>query len=86
MPEISRFYGIRITMNFVDHPPPHFHATYGDEEAQVEIVSGNVLAGSLPRRAAALVKEWASLHREELEDNWLKRVKLLPLVKIDPLP
>lgn len=85
MPEISRFYGIRITMNFVDHSPPHFHATYGDDEAQVEIATGDVLAGSLPRRAAALVKEWANLHRAELEDNWLKREKLLPLVKIDPL-
>jgi len=61
MPEISRFYGIRITMNFVDHSPPHFHATYADEEAQVEIATGDVMAGSLPRRAAALVKEWTSL-------------------------
>jgi hypothetical protein len=85
MPEISRFYGIRITMNFVDHSPPHFHAMYGDDEAQVEISTGDVLAGSLPRRAAALVKEWTDLHRQELEDNWLKREKLLPLVKIDPL-
>jgi hypothetical protein len=32
MPELSRFYGVRITMNFVDHAPPHFHATYGDDE------------------------------------------------------
>jgi hypothetical protein len=51
----------------------------------VEIATGDVLAGSLPRRAAALVKEWTDLHRQELEDNWLKREKLLPLVKIDPL-
>jgi hypothetical protein len=85
MPEISRFYGIRITMNFVDHSPPHFHATYADEEAQVEIATGDVMAGSLPRRAAALVKEWTSLHRAELEANWLKREKLLPLMKIEPL-
>ena len=30
MPEISRFYGIAITMNFREHNPPHFHATYQD--------------------------------------------------------
>lgn len=29
MPEISLFYGIRITMNWSDHNPPHFHAEYG---------------------------------------------------------
>jgi hypothetical protein len=25
MPEISRFFGIIITMYFDDHPPAHFH-------------------------------------------------------------
>ncbi len=30
MPEISRFFGIFITLNFNDHNPPHFHAKYGD--------------------------------------------------------
>jgi len=69
IPELSRFYGVRITMNFVDHAPPHFHATYGEDEARVEITTGEVIGGSLPRRAAALVKEWAELHRMELEDN-----------------
>ena len=86
MPELSRFYGVRITMNFVDHAPPHFHATYGDEEAQVEIATGDIIGGSLPRRAAALVKEWAGLHRAELEHNWTRREHSLPLSKIEPLP
>ena len=27
--------------------PPHFHATYGDDEAQVEIASGDIVGGSL---------------------------------------
>lgn len=30
MPVISRFYGIVITMNFREHEPAHFHATYGE--------------------------------------------------------
>ena len=29
-----------------------------------------VLRGSLPRRALALVLEWAAAHREELRANW----------------
>lgn len=28
MPEICRFFGIRIQMFFDDHDPPHFHANY----------------------------------------------------------
>jgi len=35
MPELSRFYGIVIKLFFDDHPPPHFHATYGEHEALV---------------------------------------------------
>jgi hypothetical protein len=57
MPELSRFYGLRITMNFVDHAPPHFHASYGEDEAQVAIATGDVIGGAQPRRAASLVKE-----------------------------
>ena len=64
-------------MNYADHVPPHFHVTYGDEEAQVEIGSGDIIGGSLPRRAAGLVKEWAELHRAELEDNWRRREESL---------
>ncbi len=30
MPEIARFYGIVIKLFFGDHPPPHFHAVYGE--------------------------------------------------------
>jgi hypothetical protein len=86
MPELSRFYGLRITMNYADHAPPHFHATYGDDEAQIEIATGEIIGGSLPRRAAALAREWAELHREELEVNWGLREQALPLNKIDPLP
>lgn len=30
MPEICLFRGIRITMYYSDHNPPHFHAMYGN--------------------------------------------------------
>ena len=28
MPEISLFFGIRVTMYYDDYNPPHFHAEY----------------------------------------------------------
>ena len=42
MPEISRFYGIIITMNYREHNPPHFHAIYQDYEISVDIQTGLV--------------------------------------------
>ena len=51
-PRISAFYGIVITMYYADHSPPHFHARYGEFQAQIEISSGRILNGQLPNRAA----------------------------------
>ena len=42
MPEISRFYGIIITMNFNEHNPPHFHAMYQGYEISIDIHTGLV--------------------------------------------
>jgi len=42
-------------MYFGDHDPPHFHALYGEHEAIVSILDGEVLQGSLPRKQLAIV-------------------------------
>lgn len=86
MPRLAAFYGIVIWMYRPDHPPPHFHAQYGEHVAQIEIGSLRILNGSLPPRALRLVREWAHLHPEELTDNWRLAQALEPLVPIDPLP
>lgn len=86
MPRISTFYGIVIAMFWADHEPPHFHAIYGEHDAQVLISSGEVIGGWLPRRAARLVTEWAELHRGELMANWRKARAGQPLDTIEPLP
>lgn len=70
MPELSRFFGIVITMYTRDHPPPHFHARYGEHEALVDVETSEILRGSLPRRAQAMVIEWSELHRAELRAAW----------------
>lgn len=86
VPRISAFYGIVIAMYFDDHPPPHFHAKYGEHQAQIIIATGEVLHGELPRRALKLVEEWTALHRDELLDDWERAERDEPLVSIDPLP
>ena len=85
MPCISRFYGIAIYMYYRDHAPPHFHALYGEYMAEIEIRSGGVIDGWLPRRALRFVKEWAALHREELEQVWRLARDERPLRPIAPL-
>lgn len=85
MPEISRFFGIRITMVYNDHLPPHFHAEYGGEEAHFAIATGEIIEGNISLRAARLVREWMELHRAELEENWRLRTEMKPLKSIAPL-
>lgn len=53
-----------------EHGPPHFHAIYAEHEAVVDIRELRVVRGSLPRRALALVLEWAAEHRDELMEDW----------------
>jgi hypothetical protein len=86
VPEICRFYGIVIKMYFADHPPPHFHAEYGEFEALIGIADAQVFAGSLPNRALSMVKEWVGLHRGELNEAWEAARLAVPLNKISPLP
>ena len=74
MPRISEFYGIVIYMYYSDHAPPHFHAVYGQFEAEILIRSAAPLKGHLPPRALSLVREWAQRYRKELEENWERAV------------
>ncbi|RME74103.1 MAG: DUF4160 domain-containing protein [Chloroflexi bacterium] len=85
MPEISRFYGIVIRMYYDEHPPPHFHALYGEDEVLININTLAIVSGKLPGRAMGLVMEWALLHQKELKQLWEKARNLEPLGKIEPL-
>lgn len=85
MPEISRFYGIIIYMYWKDHNPPHFHANYQDFKAEYNIETLDIIRGELPKRAHALVLEWASLHKAELKDNWKRTTIPSELKRIEPL-
>ena len=60
MPELCRFLGIII----------HFHAIYNDLEGIFEFSTFQMLEGNLPARVKGLVIEWATLHKQELIDNW----------------
>jgi hypothetical protein len=85
MPTISQFFGIVIQMFWREHAPPHFHALYGEHEAQIDIRTLEVIVGHLPRRALNHTIEWAIEHRVELMEDWnLCQAKQQPR-KIQPL-
>ena len=85
MPEISRFLGIVIKMYFKDHNPPYFHVSYEKYEASVNINDLSIINGSLPPRVYGFVVEWASIHKDELLDNWSKAKDLKTPKNIQPL-
>jgi hypothetical protein len=72
-------------MYFGDHQPPHSHAVYAEYEALVEIETLALYRGALPRRALAMVLEWAMVAREELRRNWDSARLGRPLQPIPPL-
>ncbi len=72
MPVLSKFYGIIIRMYFqqAEHNPPHIHALYGDDMAEVDIRTGEIIEGSLPPKALAMVREWIEINRKDLLHMW----------------
>lgn len=86
MPEICRFFGIIITMYADDHNPPHFHARYGGSRIMIDIATGDIIEGNMPKRSLRLIQAWCELHREELIKNWEESQKENPnFIKIEPL-
>lgn len=82
MPVLSIFFGIVIRMWHDDHPPAHIHAEYQGFEALIDIETGEVIKGNLPRKAKKIVKEWCLEHQQELMLNWQKAQNFEPLERI----
>jgi hypothetical protein len=88
MPVISMFYGIIISLYFLDnkhHNAPHIHAKYAESEASIAISDGEILAGELPRKQLRLVQAWIELRRDELAADWELAANGESPYKIDPL-
>jgi len=68
-----------------DHPPPHFHAYYQGQSASINILTGDMIEGRLPRRQYRLVREWLEQNRAAMLDNWQRAQQTLPLLPVPPL-
>ncbi len=88
MPVVSMFYGIIVSLYFMDnkqHHAPHIHAKYQEYEAVVSIPDGEVLEGQLPTAKLRLLLAWIEIHKDELTADWLLAVEGQQPYKIDPL-
>ena len=85
MPVISEFFGMVIQMFYGEHPPAHFHVQYAEFKAAIDIERLELIKGYLPRRALALVLDWAELHQKELLEDWLLCQTDKNPKKIEPL-
>ena len=90
MVELIRAIDIRLLR---DHHPdvlqrsrtPHFHAEHQGLQGKFDF-NGELLVGAIDSRTALrLIREWAALHRGELEENWRLAKLRQPLRQIAPL-
>ena len=69
MAVISMFYGLIVSMYFLDtrkHHLPHIHVKYQDHEVVIAIPSGEILEGELKANRLKLLLAWIEIHQDEL--------------------
>jgi hypothetical protein len=88
MPVISMFYGLIVSMYYLDnkrHHSPHIHVRFQDQEAVFSIPEGMILEGSLPKGKSKLVEAWIELHQDELMADWQLASSGQRIFSIEPL-
>ena len=88
MPVVSMFYGIIVSLYFMDnrrHKKPHLHAKFQDAEVVVSIPGAVVLEGGLPPAKMRLLAAWIEIHKDELLADWELAASGQQPYKIDPL-
>ncbi|MCM1356768.1 MAG: DUF4160 domain-containing protein [Staphylococcus sp.] len=84
MPEISRFFGIILSLYWRDHNPPHVHFTYGNYECSISVFD-RIVEGSAPAKVIVKVNQWMDLHEDEILSAWEKAQKGEKIDRIAPL-
>jgi hypothetical protein len=85
---ICMFYGIIISMYYMDnrqHHFPHIHISYQGQEAVIGIDDGEIIEGEIKKNKLRLVQAWIELHRDELKADWELAIKGENVFRIDPL-
>lgn len=70
--KVGQVNGIKfeIRTNEQNHALPHIHAQYGEFNISIEIESGRILAGNLPKKNEQLAVDWVVRNRDKLMEDW----------------
>ena len=88
MATISMFYGIIVSMMYMDnkqHSAPHIHADNQGQSVVLSIPDGDILAGDFPPKKLKLVRAWIEIHHEDLLANWELAINGKTIFTIEPL-
>ncbi len=88
MAVLSMFYGIIVSMYYLDnkkHHCPHIHVRYQEQEAVFSLPEGDVIEGVIKPSKQKLTEAWIEIHKEELMANWQLASKGESVFKIKPL-
>lgn len=84
MPEISRFFGIILSLLWRDHNPPHIHFTYAGYNCSISVID-RVVDGQAPAKVIAMVNRWLDIHEQEVLELWEKAQRGEPVGRVEPL-
>lgn len=88
MAVIAMFYGIIVSMYFLDqkkHHTPHIYVKYQADEVVLSIPDGKILEGSIPANKMKLVLAWIEIHQDELMADWELASQGQNVFPIEPL-
>jgi hypothetical protein len=66
MPTVATIEGVKIDFHFSEHPPPHFHAVYGEFRASISIDEDVILKGFIPPAKFAMIRHWKNTRKKAL--------------------
>ncbi len=64
--------GVSIVIQGREHLPAHIHVGYGDDEALIDIRTGEMFEGYIPAKKLRIVQAWLATreNREIVEENF----------------
>lgn len=67
---VERVKGMTIIINPKEHPPPHFHVRYSDNNVSFTIEDCTLLAGKIKNRELSIIKHWHKYSKRKLISKW----------------
>ena len=67
---VTEIKGIKLSINSNEHPPPHFHFSYGNEKGSFTIADCILIVGNLSRRTRNIIYGWWEYNKKFLIQKW----------------